>query len=67
LKNPFSTATYGVIDSKDGGLSEEPILIFAVCASPKPGIVISTMPNSASTSMKRKFLVVMVSPFLNTE
>src|SRR5437660_10230223 len=32
LKKPFSTATYGVIDSSEGGLNEEPILIFALCA-----------------------------------
>jgi hypothetical protein len=30
-------ATYGVIDSRDGGLNEEPILIFALCASPNEG------------------------------
>jgi hypothetical protein len=30
-------ATYGVIDSSEGGLNEEPILIFAFCASPNEG------------------------------
>ena len=30
-------ATYGVIDSSEGGLNEEPILIFALCASPNEG------------------------------
>ena len=37
LKKPFSMATYGVIDSSEGGLNEEPILIFALCAPPNEG------------------------------
>jgi hypothetical protein len=32
LKKPFSTATYGVIDSSEGGLNDEPILSFVLCA-----------------------------------
>jgi hypothetical protein len=37
LKKPFSTATYGVIDSSEGGLNDEPILIFTLCAAPNGG------------------------------
>ena len=37
LKKPFSTATYGVIDSSEGGLNDEPILSFALCASLNEG------------------------------
>src|SRR6476619_4217167 len=46
LKKPFSMATYGVIDSKEGGLRDEPILIFALCASPIEGQSNSPKPNA---------------------
>src|SRR6266849_5478726 len=66
LKIPFSMATYGVIESSDGGLREEPSLILTIWASPKEGTANRNKPKPirAILCVKRVFIFPFYLPYL---